>query len=48
LLIAETRVCPDGMLKCSSGQCILKDHYCNGYATCRVGSQFTDSVCRKY
>jgi hypothetical protein len=27
MFIAETRVCPHGMVKCASGQCFTKDSY---------------------
>ena len=47
LLIAETRICPDGMLKCGSGQCILTDDYCYGYNACRDNTWFTDANGRK-
>lgn len=46
LAFLEARTCPEGTLKCNSGQCISKDTYCAGTSGCRDGTQFPDVNCR--
>lgn len=43
--LCAKRVCPDGQLRCDSGQCVNKELFCIGFEACADGSLTPRNVC---